>query len=76
MLKEIFKTLNAMLVYSHSYWLADSENFCTTNNPVLARERWQNNENSLNKHIFLDHPLCRFVTASPQIAFSKSIAHW
>ena len=39
-----------MRMYSHSYWLA---NFCTTNSSsVLARERWQNNENSREKTQF------------------------
>merc|ERR1711946_52473 len=38
-LKETFEALNAMRVYSHSYWLVI---FCTTNSSrVLARERWQ-----------------------------------
>ena len=43
-LKEIYKALKAMRVYSHSYWLVI---FCTTNSSrVLARERWQTFENS------------------------------
>ena len=42
--QEIFTALNLMQVYSHCYCLA---NFCTTNSsPVLARERWKDNENS------------------------------
>ena len=46
-LQEISKALNAMRAHSHSYWLAY---FCTTkSSPVLARERWQNNENSWEK---------------------------
>ena len=42
-LQEIF---NAMPEYSHSYWLANLANFCTTNScPDLSRERRQNNAN-------------------------------
>ena len=51
LLKETFKALNAMRVNSHSYWLANLVNFCTTNSSsVLARERWQTFENSWKKH--------------------------
>ena len=48
-----FKDLNAMRVYSHSYWLVI---FCTTNNRrVLARERWQSFENYWKNTIFNVH---------------------
>ena len=47
LLQVIFTYLNAMWVYSHSCWLANLANFCTNkSSPVLARERWQNNDNS------------------------------
>ena len=47
-LDETFKALNAMRVYSHSYWQVI---FCTTNSSrSLARERWQTSWNSLKKH--------------------------
>ena len=56
-LKEAFKALNAMRVYSHSYWLVI---FCTTNSSrVLARERWQTFENSWKNTIFNEHNVCR-----------------
>ena len=58
-LQETFKALNAVRVYSHSYWLVIS---CTTNSSrVLARERWQTFENSWKKNtIFNEHPVCNF----------------
>ena len=41
------EALNAMRMYSHSYWLVI---FCTSNSSrVLARERWQTFENSWKK---------------------------
>ena len=44
------KALNAMQVYSHSYWLVI---FCTANSSrVLTRERWQTFENSWKKDNF------------------------
>ena len=44
---------NAKRVYIHSFWLANLANFCTTNsNPVLARERWQNNTSYIEKTQF------------------------
>ena len=47
--------LNAMRVYSHSYWLVI---FCTTNSSrLLARERWQIVENSWKNTIFNEHPV-------------------
>ena len=47
-LPKTFKAINAMRVYSRSYWLAI---FSTTNSSrVLARERWQTFENSWKKH--------------------------
>ena len=47
-LSETLKALNAMRVYSHSYWLVI---FCTTNSSrVLAMERWQTFKNSMKKH--------------------------
>ena len=50
-----FKALNAMQVYSHSYWLVI---FCTTNSSrVLARERWQTYENSWKKTQYLMNTL-------------------
>ena len=51
-----FKALNAMRVYSHSFWLVI---FLTTNSSrVLARERWQTFENSREKStIFNEHPV-------------------
>ena len=53
---ETLKALNAMRVYSHSYWLVI---FCTTNSSrVLERERWQTFENSLNNNTILnEHPV-------------------
>merc|ERR1712105_56655 len=54
-LYEAFKILNAMRVYSHSYWLVI---FCTTNNSrVLARERWLSFENSREKTQYLMNTL-------------------
>ena len=51
--RETFKVLNAMRVYSHSYWLVI---FCTTNSiPVLARGRWQTFEKK--NAIFKEHPV-------------------
>ena len=45
---EIFKALNEMRVYSHSYWMLT---FCTTNSSrVLARQRWQTFENNWKNH--------------------------
>ena len=53
--QETFKALNAMQVYSHSYWLVI---FCTTNSSrVLARERWQTFENSWKKTQYLMNTL-------------------
>ena len=50
-LQEIFKALNTMRLHSYSHWLAMLANLCTTNcSPVLARERWQNIENSWTKN--------------------------
>ena len=46
--RDLQGSLNAMRVYSRSYWLVL---FCTTNSSqVLARERWQTFENSWKKH--------------------------
>ena len=58
-LQDIFNALNALRVYSHSYWLAISANFCTTNcSPLLVRERWPNNEHYWKKNtIFTKHPV-------------------
>ena len=53
--RDLQGSLNAMRVYSHSYWLVL---FCTTNSSqVLARERWQTFENSWKKTQFLMNTL-------------------
>ena len=54
-LQGTFKALNALGVYSHSYWLVI---FGTTNSSrVLARERWQTYENSWKKTQYLMNTL-------------------
>ena len=53
--EKTFKALNAMRVYSHSYWLV---NFCKTNSSrVLAKERLQTFENSWKKTQYLNNTL-------------------
>ena len=61
-LLEIFKALNAMRVYSHSYCLA---NFCTINSrPVPASERWKKltflEKSTLFPEHSVGHYFCRF----------------
>ena len=54
-LKETFKALSAMRVYSHSYWLVF---FCTTNSSrMLASEMWQTIENSWEKTQYFKNTL-------------------
>ena len=52
----LFKALNAMPVYCHSYWLVFF--FCTTNSSrMLTGERWQNFGNSWKKTQYLMNTL-------------------
>ena len=69
-LKEPFKALILMRVYSHFYGLVV---FCTTNHSqVLARERWQTFENSWKKTIFNEHrPVSRKIFIHVQTFFGR-----
>lgn len=52
----IFKVLDAVRVYSLSYWLAIS--WTTISSPVLAKERLQNTREILEKeNIYSEHPV-------------------
>ena len=57
--RDLLQALNAMRVYSHSYWLVI---FCTANSSrVLAREMWQTFENSWKKTQYLMNTLYIFM---------------